>query len=473
MLLTITQNAYTKTAEEYKAEFDEKYEKIKVLYNKELYEIYETVFEEKMYQQAIVVLTKGLLFDPEHEKFKELLQQAEEKVKLYEENRSKKEFQIDPSDYRKELGKMKKLIIDAEKKAIKKFLSLLHVYRKRIDKEKHQELLEHLYTIDDDSENLRKAFGEKNVYPYGWLNIEDQKKVKKKYVRIDNTWIKERDLKRTGDKEHNKWGKAYEFESEHFLIRTDVPYKTLLETVDILEGYYKKFYDLIGTEMGMKEQNRLVFYYFAKRNNYENHARTCNLPSMHSGGYTGYPCKVMEMKKYKIEKENKVISHYVHDPNRVGDNLHNCVRHLVFGVKSTSGTPAYVKGNYSYFVHQGVVSYFETPKAAKMNKQLTKAKFRTMNKEYMPLQTFIAMRRFEFENTPGWNSNYYNVCQGTALVHYFMHSNKGKYRKPFVEFMHAVLSDSAGLNSFEEYMGAKPETFEADWIKYMKNISKQ
>lgn len=477
LITTFTQYGHAKETD-WKSEFDDKYKVIATHYNDRIYKVIVGLFEKKLYLQATLTAEQALKFDTTHDKIKTILEKSKKMVAEYEKDRTAKKFYIKPSKYRKALRVANNLKKAYNRTTIDKFSTLFFKARKKLGREKYLTLLTNLQKINIESERLRKAKGEKNIRPWGWITPKDQKMFKKKYLPIDGKWMKSKAAQKTESKNHNTWATSWEIKTEHFIIKSDVNFKTLMETANALEDHYDNFYKLMGTEMGLKEQKNMVFYYFSNKANFMGHASNC-YPNMGSStaGYCSSRCDHLELKHIKIDNKNKIVSHFFHNKADLhstrGTLLHEAVHHFLNGIESAFNTPGYVGGQHNNFVVEGVASYFEPP-VNKMNKKIAHGKRMVANKKAHSLKIFIPMTQRTLYSLEGVNGTYYGYCQATSLVHYFMHSNKEKYRKPFVEFVYAVHASSTGPKSFEEdFFGKKPETFEKDFTKYMTKLKKQ
>ncbi len=87
--------------------------------------------------------------------------------------------------------------------------------------------------LDPDQPEVRKRRGEVQVPGMGWLPQETAKNLKAGLVRFGDVWEKPDPGK------YVAWDKAYMIPTEHYLFKTTLPLKTVLENAAALEGLYR------------------------------------------------------------------------------------------------------------------------------------------------------------------------------------------------------------------------------------------
>jgi hypothetical protein len=94
-----------------------------------------------------------------------------------------------------------------------------------------------------DHEKARKARGEVKVEAFGWVSEADAAMIGRNLFRVGERSLDGLQLK---DKEHSTWNNAWVVRSEHFFIRTDLPIRTAVEALELLEDFYKGMKSWLG-----------------------------------------------------------------------------------------------------------------------------------------------------------------------------------------------------------------------------------
>jgi hypothetical protein len=84
---------------------------------------------------------------------------------------------------------------------------------------------------------------------------------------------------------------------------------------------------------------------------------------------------------------------------------------------------------------------------------------------YVPLRELTAMGRSEFQQDPRISAIYSQIS-GQAL--FLMHADAARYRPALMDYLTALYSGHASLNTLEKLAGAKFEELDRQYREFMK-----
>jgi hypothetical protein len=456
-----------KTDDASKKERDfERYEQtlqtLKNTYLSSIHDISQDCLKFKLFYQCKLVLEMGLKID-----FKDMkLIEEYQKIIQYLKDLKEKKIELpslSPKTYKKNLKSIQNKIKKLNDKTVNGYVKLAKWCSRSEVSSNTQNIYDQALKINPENERLRSSLGHQFIFPFGWLTREQMKEYHNGYIPINNTWLKKKDLIKTSEK-YSTWENAWELRTAHFLIRSDVPFKVLMETANLLEKHYDRFYEDMGTEMGLGIQRDLLFYYFAKASDYQKHALNECAPALSDRpGYCTSLCPHSEFKKYKV-KDRQPTSHFYYNPESNRTILHEAIHHFLFAI------PIQGSDSHYNFLIEGIASYYEPPeKGQTMNQKLETCRELVFDKKFVPLNEFMPMDAEEFQS----GDIYEHYAQAVGLIHFFMNAKKKIYRKDFVRLIYQRHAYSINKNAFQEIFGKAPKAFEKDWIRYIRRMNKQ
>ena len=91
--------------------------------------------------------------------------------------------------------------------------------------------------LDRHNAPARALAGQARAKGWGWVPADDAANFAKGLVPLDGGWAK----KSKAAKEHSKWAKAWEIESDYWRIKSNLELKRLFELKDMLDLFYERF----------------------------------------------------------------------------------------------------------------------------------------------------------------------------------------------------------------------------------------
>ena len=277
----------------------------------------------------------------------------------------------------------------------------------------------------------------------------------------------------------------------HFKIRTNVPLAEAITFERRLEAFHGMFFSLLGDVIGRERlplaqrfsntkpassavPRRYEVWFFADRTGYINYfKRTFQKDEQISLGYFMPPS---EARMFKTNSR----SYFFQDPNAAIDTestlFHEVSHQLLF---ETAGASRFERNPGNHWVWEGLGSYFETVRVDSETLEISvgepsgprmaQARLRLVDRgERIPLQDFVAMDRARFEATPGI---YLNYAQAMALTLFLMHSEQGKYRDGFQNYVRSAYDGRLkGAHSLEQYLLTTFEELDTEFARFLKTL---
>jgi len=251
------------------------------------------------------------------------------------------------------------------------------------------------------------------------------------------------------DRLRSDWNNPWQITTEHFEIQSDVPLGEAIEFARRLEAFYDVFFtllaDLVGENLplarrfhspaltGETSYRPHQVFYFATRDEFVGHLGPLGADVEESLGYYNPP---------RPGKGNRATAHFFRDVEGqlpVTATLYHEVSHqLLF---ETAGPNAYKKNVGSYWVFEGLGTYFETvtPQSdgslevgGLVGERLAAARQSLADGKFLPLEQFLMLDQNTFNRPDRVHVNYQ---QAMALAVFLMQWNDGTYRDAFLDFV--------------------------------------
>ena len=252
------------------------------------------------------------------------------------------------------------------------------------------------------------------------------------------------------DRLRSNWKNPWQITTEHFEIQSDVTLREAIEFARRLEAFYDVFFtllaDLVGENLPLARRFRSPsltgeisyrphqVYYFATKDEYVTHLTPLTGGDIdQSLGYYNPP---------RPGKGNRAIAYFFRDIDGqlpVTATLYHEVSHqLLF---ETAGPNAYTKNVGSYWVFEGLGTYFETvtPQSdgslevgGLVGERLAAARNSFSEGRFLPLEQFLTLDQNAFNRRERVHANYQ---QAMALAVFLMQWNEETYRDAFLDFV--------------------------------------
>ncbi|MFC1524763.1 FHA domain-containing protein [Planctomycetota bacterium] len=246
------------------------------------------------------------------------------------------------------------------------------------------------------------------------------------------------------DKEKLPWSEAREKKTDHYIIRTNLSDKALLDTACVMESAYLNFVKLFDTR---ERKEKLLVEVFRTQGEYFDIG---NAPGGSGGYYTAGTLKTF----YQVACTTSVL-------------LHEGTHQFVDMVCNTRPP---------IWINEGLATYYGGWKFKERDlvKQVDHNRL-NMLRRMIHKNTYMRLADFINLTQPDYKPPQYT--QGWSLVYFLIHSKDGRYEQGFRDYFdyvkkHAVDTTTKGnrekhITLFEEKIDASIDQLEKEWKAYI------
>ncbi|KAF0242476.1 MAG: hypothetical protein FD180_3891 [Planctomycetota bacterium] len=309
---------------------------------------------------------------------------------------------------------------------------------------------------DPDCAEARKAMGMEKVDVAGWVTKEEAAQRRKGLLPVGAEWLPAKDAAAR----HGKWAEAWEVRSAHFLVRTNTSEKEGLAMAvraeELLVALRRELDGLTDPLPPPAAPYEIHFY--AARADLDAHIDT-----VHAG-------KAFLKSMGGFYSPQDKTSHFCPPAERSISTLDDLVRHeATHHLLSDLWPNAAMHFKPGFWAWEGIACYFETIEVRDgkiLTGRASHARL-VMAKDDMQKGKFKTLEELAAADQNGLGSVYE---QSAALAHFFMHSEGGKKREKFVEYLKIVSKGDGDAGNWEKCFGKKPADMQAEWLAYLKGL---
>ncbi|WP_299459722.1 DUF1570 domain-containing protein [uncultured Gimesia sp.] len=318
---------------------------------------------------------------------------------------------------------------------------------------------------------------------YGWLPASHITRYEKGERYVNGRWksaAQEAEIRRD-------FRNAWEIKTEHFLIKTNHSLEMGVQLATEMEDFYRQFHQLFVGFFNTPEQLNKLFEGarnpFQRRNNNTQHV-------MHYYSTREEYLQRLQKEIPQIALTHGIylfgdrISHFYHRPDAEGDlgTLYHEATHQLFYETGLIRKSRQVGEKNHFWAIEGIACYMESFekkgnvfRAGNPNHiRFNAARYRLLEDNYyIPLETFAAMGRNAFQNSPNISPNY---SQASGLSHFFMHFKGGEYRDAFINQMTQLYSLNSRISNnaqtLEELTGVSYAELDRQYKTYSATLQK-
>ncbi len=437
-------------------------------------------------------LKKGLLdqADEQIAVIEDLLPEYEDLAELREERAEASAGEHDEEELAELLEDYAGKVEDANKKNGKELFDLAKKCMKAGLFTRAYDLVNAAMVADPDNKKARKILGW--VYDRRadeWIR-EWEEEMRDDYVLYgDEGWVPEDDIEKweeglrpfagewvTIEEEREKRSqndyRAWEVESEHFTVKTNLGRAEGWEFCQLLEDYYYEFFRVFIGFYDQKRGSKLAF-------------QTAEAEKKHLVHL--YPSRDRYLRYVKAEHGNDQLlvnsagfysssiqsSHFYWgaDVEDTLSTLYHEVTHQLFAETKPRGGGS--EGN--NWVVEGIASYCETWEKVDGRwypGQKTRVDKMMMAKRYLEqgnfnLRSFVSLDHDGFHETPNRGLHYALAC---AFSHFLMHFDDELYKEDFVRVVSGYYAGHLENDSLQEYLEVDLPTLQNQFVDYMSNL---
>ncbi len=257
------------------------------------------------------------------------------------------------------------------------------------------------------------------------------------------------------------WDAAKEYKGSHFIVRSNAgdkaSHQALAWAEDAYEAFAAEFKGLI--EVAPPAEGMTIFY-FARRADLDEHNRSAHGDRPGLRQVPGF-----------FSNEDKV-GHFTPDlPPGATNSIEEIVKHetthqVAFYAMPSQGNPTALP---HFWAWEGLANYFETTQ--RQGKKLVTgnvgANWMKRGRELVAKKQFVPWKDYVQYDQQKVRGTY---AQAAVMAHFLMNARKGALRAKFAQYLKTVHEGTAEAGTFESVFGAKPETFEPEWIAYVRTL---
>lgn len=246
------------------------------------------------------------------------------------------------------------------------------------------------------------------------------------------------------------WGEAWEFETTHYRLRTNLSLASACDMALELELFYREFFALFGTDLELFE--------IVKPMECQVHADRGSFPEA-SGriAYFDPECNVL----FELAVSGYVLDVLLHEATH--QILHNTTAETRGGLGEVPG-----------WLHEGLAEYMSNCRvgapahASYDERQRSTRHFASHREAKSPydLGRILTLSAGDFSSSSKSDLKY---AQSYTLVHFCLHGESAAHRPGFQEFLRRVYRGKGSSSDFKSALGLEEREFEKAWTEYVKS----
>jgi len=293
---------------------------------------------------------------------------------------------------------------------------------------------------------------------YGWVPQKHLERLKQGYLPHQGRWLPKEEV----EKLRSAWSNAWEYETEHFTIRTNTTLSEAVAFGKVVEENYDLFMRVWISYFSPRNQGEMLFgqrgssrkmkvNYFSTR---EEYAKATGMSDPNNAGVYMSNSRTSYFFKTSLARNIQVLKHET--------------THQMFAETKR----ARYSSKHGAWVVEAVATYMETchrrdGRIATLGRNSHWVVMFTgilKANGAVPLKEFDALNYEQFQQLGAAA-----YAQAASLALYFMEAEDGKYRERFVDYVRAYYSGllRSGGGRLEKYLGESYETLEHDFCIYL------
>ncbi len=254
---------------------------------------------------------------------------------------------------------------------------------------------------------------------------------------------------------HAKWSKAWEFETTHFALRSNMPLRDILDAAFDLEYTYVQFQSLFGRALKLHRSRFKIGVW------------------LHGD------------KKSFVDPDNNAKGHYQSRDRRLyvdGTNpdwrsvlIHETVHGIV---DFTAALTQSGKGEVPPWLHEGLAIYMEPHHSdgsysddprdiGASGTQRWMLRLHAQAKKPFSLKAILSMAAGDYALQQRTELRY---AQSYSLLDFSLNAEDGLYRENFLGYMREVFEGKSSGSRYRKALGLRDKAIEEAWINYVKGI---
>jgi hypothetical protein len=307
-------------------------------------------------------------------------------------------------------------------------------------------------------------------YEDQWVTKTDMEKMKKGLVKHAGTWISKEDLaniekglfkvkgewvdKAAANKFHGEWDDAWEIESDHFVLRTDMDYDFAAKMSQAAEKLFANMTTFLGFEPELRDP--LPVYIFKDLDEYN------VFGSQYANGDEGFRSSAMGCFYALSHPDAPAVTFYHFDENYnylwTDQWFHHVVPHQILA----EALPNLA----STWMLNGIATYFEL--WSNFEPPFKEIKRKLSGRRMIPLNDFFDIEGLSDNDEGGFNlsTDSNHATQAGFLIYFMVHNEK--YNKLLKEYFSKMTKSANDMKTFAKTF--KISELEKDFKEYVASL---
>lgn len=272
------------------------------------------------------------------------------------------------------------------------------------------------------------------------------------HERKDKGWFAKEDGRRWAWAERVKrsaeYGQAWELETTHWKLRTNLPLAEATTAILDLEGVYDAFMTVIAPEVGA--------YHLSEPLLAQIHADRQSFPE--AGGSRGY-----------YDRDARVLFVNAEGGLDRGLMVHEA-QHQVLAAASVLAPGA--RGEISPWLEEGLAEYFRVTlkgPAGRLKYDPDAIDTVAIRSQVHAQRTYELNRVLTFDSSDFLSTSHQDLkyAQSYTLVHFLLHADGERWRGRFFDFLRGAWQGQGSSTDLEKALGAKSEAIQKAWTTWV------
>jgi tetratricopeptide (TPR) repeat protein len=359
-----------------------------------------------------------------------------------------------PNNYFELVRECRKKLQEVQQKCANRFAELAKYCKTNNLTDEREYCLSEAIKYDANCKSAREERSEVKTEYFGWVSKPDTDNLKKGLIKANGKWVSQNEIDKL------KWEDAYELRSEHYLLRTNIPFNKAQKSLKDLESFYDVilsfFYGIDGFEI--PAGHIFKFYYFKTQQEYHAHIEQCTPGYKDLLGCYSVSDNAVHLWQSKTAVKN---------PERFSPEMEPmCFLHESTHQLLRIATNGYGKDRW---VVEGMACAFETLKCNNGKISFGNPTIRIpATKLFISQGNFMHLQDMTDYSKPFNLSPEPRYAQAMSMTLFFLQHEKYKLR--FLEYVVAVHKKGDALEkSFGEFMGIDDlAKVDKEWIEFVK-----
>jgi hypothetical protein len=279
----------------------------------------------------------------------------------------------------------------------------------------------------------------------GWFPKATADKLKAGQRDLDGEWRPKAEV----EKVRRQWDRAWEVETEHFLVRSNLPWEEVQALAGEAEDLCRAFLRVFGVAWRIPPATeRMTIHCHATIEEFKSAVASVDPRAVNSPGFYN---------------TNTAVSYFFKRDGYLTTVLHECTHQVMHRIASSS--PG-VTARPQFWLFEGLASYFETyegPVSRPTFFRSSTPKLEGLRKMAASGSGVLSLAEFTALTQEGFMGKQDRYFQAMGLVHFLLEGEAGRFRRRFLEYARMVAAGEGTEASFTDAFGDDARAIESGW----------